>query len=65
MASSFETFCGGPVWNSSLTWNTTDPDFTPCFHKTVLSWTPSLFLLALVPVEVSHFIISFTVFSRV
>jgi ATP-binding cassette subfamily C (CFTR/MRP) protein 1 len=49
--SPFEDFCGGPIWNSSVTWNTTDPDFTECFHKSVLSWTPGLPLLLLGPYE--------------
>jgi ATP-binding cassette subfamily C (CFTR/MRP) protein 1 len=42
MSSSFETeFCGGVFWDLNVTWNTDDPDFTPCFHKTVLAWSPS------------------------
>lgn len=41
-------WCSTPLWNSSLTWdNTTQPDFTPCFHRTVLSGLP-LALAALV-----------------
>ncbi|ESO87141.1 hypothetical protein LOTGIDRAFT_107213, partial [Lottia gigantea] len=28
-----------------VTVNTTDPDFTPCFQKTVLTWTPCVFLI--------------------
>ena len=28
-------FCDGKFWDLSLTWNTEDPDFTPCFHQTV------------------------------
>lgn len=27
-----------------MTWNTNDPDFTPCFQHTVLIWIPCLFL---------------------
>ena len=38
------TFCAGPIWNINLTWNTDDPDFTPCFHKTVLVFVPCGFL---------------------
>ena len=30
--------------NLSLTWNTADPDFTECFHQTVLIWIPCGFL---------------------
>ena len=28
----FEEFCGGPFWDVNVTWNTNDPDFTPCFQ---------------------------------
>ncbi|XP_076439591.1 multidrug resistance-associated protein 1-like [Babylonia areolata] len=42
-------FCGTPLWDLQVTWNTTDPDFTPCFQKTVLTWTPIAFLLLLTP----------------
>lgn len=27
-----------------MTWNTTDPDLTPCFQNTVLIWSPCIFL---------------------
>lgn len=30
--------------NTSLTWDTDDPEFTSCFEKTVLVWGPCLFL---------------------
>lgn len=30
--------------NSSLTWYSDNPDFTPCFQKTVLVWIPCVFL---------------------
>ena len=44
MASAFEAnFCGGDFWNINETWTTEDPDFTKCFHKTVLAWAPSAF----------------------
>ena len=43
-----ENFCGGEFWNDNITWNTDNPDFTPCFHKTILSWTPSLIFLVFV-----------------
>lgn len=33
-------FCEGNFWDLSLTWETEDPDFTPCFHQTVTQlWT--------------------------
>ncbi|XP_076459189.1 multidrug resistance-associated protein 1-like [Babylonia areolata] len=42
-------FCGSPFWDEQVTWNTTDPDFTPCFQKTMLMWMPVAFLLLLAP----------------
>lgn len=48
----FEAFCGSEFWNSSLTWNTGDPDFTDCFHKSVLAWTPVAVLACLAPYDV-------------
>ena len=40
-----------PLWNSSRTWNTTDPDFTACFRQTVLPSLSLLYLLLLAPLE--------------
>ena len=37
-------FCATPIWDTNFTWNTNDPDFTPCFHKTVLIYLPCGFL---------------------
>ena len=54
----FEEFCGGPVWDPDVTWNTNDPDFTDCFHKTVLSWTPCLVFLLFVPFELRRYCLS-------
>ncbi len=45
------TFCAGPIWDTNLTWNTEDPDFTPCFHKTVLVYVPCGFLWLLAAVD--------------
>ena len=48
------TFCYSPLWNINLTWypdNGQPPDFTPCFHKTVLVYTPAALLLLLSPIE--------------
>ncbi|XP_026732665.1 multidrug resistance-associated protein 1-like isoform X2 [Trichoplusia ni] len=42
--SSMDHFCGSVFWNSSLTWYSDNPDFTPCFQKTVLVWIPCMFL---------------------
>ncbi len=33
------------LWDPSLTWDTENPDFTPCFHATVLTYTPAAVLL--------------------
>ena len=49
----FQGFCGGPLWDLSVTWNTNDPDFTKCFHNTVLAWIPAGFLLLATPFEIS------------
>ena len=35
-----------------VTWNTYQPDFTECFHQTVLVWIPTGLLLLLTPVVV-------------
>lgn len=37
--------------NDSLSWNTTNPDLTPCFQETILVWIPCLFLLVTCPYE--------------
>ncbi|KAG6453078.1 multidrug resistance-associated protein 1 isoform X2 [Manduca sexta] len=42
--STLDGFCGTPFWNTSATWDTENPDLTPCFQKTVLVWAPCLFL---------------------
>ncbi|XP_039283752.1 multidrug resistance-associated protein 1 isoform X2 [Nilaparvata lugens] len=49
-----DSVCGSEFWNSSVTWNTEDPDFTPCFEKTVLVWVPCLFLWIFSPLEVYY-----------
>lgn len=36
------------------TWETEDPDFTICFEKTALVWTPCVFLLCFAPLEVYY-----------
>ena len=45
-------FCGTPLWDLSLTWDTQNPDFTPCFHNTVLIYVPVIFLLFFSPLEI-------------
>ncbi|XP_023240929.1 multidrug resistance-associated protein 1-like [Centruroides sculpturatus] len=44
-------FCDSPLWVQNLTWNTTTPNFTPCFFNTVLVWIPCGFLWLLFPLE--------------
>ncbi|RZF36743.1 hypothetical protein LSTR_LSTR005056 [Laodelphax striatellus] len=49
-----DSVCGSEFWNTSVTWNTENPDFTPCFEKTVLVWVPCLFLWIFSPLEVYY-----------
>ncbi|XP_055859162.1 ATP-binding cassette sub-family C member 3-like [Episyrphus balteatus] len=44
MAGTMEKFCGTKFWDLNLTWNTDNPDFTPCFEQTILVWIPCVFL---------------------
>lgn len=37
--------------DEEVSWNTTNPDFTPCFQKTVLMWVPLVFLLLMTPYQ--------------
>ncbi|XP_048733200.2 multidrug resistance-associated protein 1-like [Ostrea edulis] len=48
-----ERFCsvGEKLWDINVTWNTATPDFTPCFQRTVLSWTPIAFLVLFSPLR--------------
>ncbi|XP_038108731.1 multidrug resistance-associated protein 1 [Culex quinquefasciatus] len=47
-------FCGSEFWDYNLTWNTTDPELTPCFEQTVLVWVPCGFLWAFSIIELSY-----------
>ena len=47
-----QEFCSGELWNLNLTWYTDSPDFTACFHKTVLVYLPCVFLWLFSPFEV-------------
>ncbi|KAF5296657.1 hypothetical protein FQR65_LT10197 [Abscondita terminalis] len=51
-----DEFCGSPFWNTSLTWDTDDPDFTKCFEKTIFVWVPCIFLWLLSSLEVGYII---------
>ncbi|XP_017012710.2 multidrug resistance-associated protein 1 isoform X4 [Drosophila takahashii] len=42
-SSPMDRFCGSTFWNSTESWYTNDPDFTPCFEQTALVWTPCAF----------------------
>ncbi|XP_034255070.1 multidrug resistance-associated protein 1-like [Thrips palmi] len=55
----FDDFCGGPYWNITRTWGSNNPDFTPCFEKTALAWTPCLFMWLFSALEV-HYVRSST-----
>ena len=33
-------FCSDPLWDLNITWYTDQPDFTKCFHSTVLVYVP-------------------------
>ena len=43
--------CATPLWDIDITWWTDDPDFTPCFHQTVLVLAPALYILLLSPLQ--------------
>eukprot|EP00095_Tigriopus_kingsejongensis_P007287 maker-scaffold313_size211302-snap-gene-0.9 protein:Tk07287 transcript:maker-scaffold313_size211302-snap-gene-0.9-mRNA-1 annotation:"multidrug resistance-associated protein 1 isoform x4" len=47
-------FCEDPLWNANLTWYTDNPDFTTCFHQTVLVYVPLAILLLFLPVELYY-----------
>ncbi|KAF7272715.1 hypothetical protein GWI33_014527 [Rhynchophorus ferrugineus] len=49
-----DRFCGSKFWDYNLTWNSSDPDFTPCFEKTALVWLPCVFLWLFAPLEVYY-----------
>jgi ATP-binding cassette subfamily C (CFTR/MRP) protein 1 len=57
MSNDFERFCGGTFWDANLTWSNDveNPDFTPCFHRTIFVWTPVFFLAILAPFEVRRY----------
>ena len=42
-------FCNDPIWDINATWYTDQPDFTKCFHSTVLVYVPCVFLWINVP----------------
>ena len=46
-------FCSSPLWDVNLTWYNDNPDFTPCFHDTVLVYAPAVLLWLTAAVEVA------------
>ncbi|KAI5710680.1 hypothetical protein M8J75_010653 [Diaphorina citri] len=42
--------------DQNLTWNTNEPELTPCFESTVLVWTPCLFLWVFSPLEAYYLV---------
>ncbi len=47
-------FCSTPLWDPAVTWFTDNPDFTPCFHATILASVPTAFLLLFTPLQLYH-----------
>ncbi|XP_076307522.1 multidrug resistance-associated protein 1-like isoform X1 [Tachypleus tridentatus] len=47
-----QSFCKSSYWDLDVTWYAEWPDFTPCFHTTVLVWIPCVLLWLLAPFEV-------------
>ncbi|CAG0920359.1 unnamed protein product [Notodromas monacha] len=47
-----DKFCNSSFMDIDLSWNTQDPDLTPCFQKTVLVWVPCIWLWLLLPFEI-------------
>ncbi|XP_046682900.1 multidrug resistance-associated protein 1-like isoform X2 [Homalodisca vitripennis] len=44
-------FCKSHFWDPAQSWNTPDPDISPCFEQTALVWGPCLLLWILAPFE--------------
>ncbi|XP_032957047.1 multidrug resistance-associated protein 1 isoform X1 [Rhinolophus ferrumequinum] len=38
-----------PFWEWTVTWNTSNPDFTKCFQNTILVWVPCVYLWVCFP----------------
>lgn len=46
----FISICGTPIWNHQTIYTThTYPDFTTCFHYTILKWVPCFVLWLVAP----------------
>ncbi|OQV17373.1 Canalicular multispecific organic anion transporter 2 [Hypsibius exemplaris] len=46
-----ERFCPDTFWDPSVTWYTENPDFSMCFHQTVLTWLPCAVLWLMAPLQ--------------
>ncbi|BFZ17907.1 hypothetical protein BsWGS_20945 [Bradybaena similaris] len=44
--------CDTPLWDANLTWETSDPDFTSCFQKSILALVPCFFLWLVIPFRI-------------
>ncbi|KAH9635556.1 hypothetical protein HF086_003170 [Spodoptera exigua] len=56
--STLDNFCGSTFWDSNLTWFTDNPEFTPCFEKTVLVWIPCAYMWLAALVDIYHIVSS-------
>ena len=43
-----------PFWNTTFSWRTDHPDFTPCFQMTLLATVPCAFILLSFPFHLAH-----------
>ncbi len=50
--SSDNSFCDDPLWDVDKIWNTDSPDFTTCFHQTVLLYVPAGLLYLFSPLSI-------------
>nr|QBP17584.1 ABCC1-X8-like protein [Brachionus rotundiformis]QNH67883.1 ATP-binding cassette transporter subfamily C member 1 X8 [Brachionus rotundiformis] len=48
MEKHFDSICGSSIWSTKIVYSSY-PDFTPCFHYTILKWTPCLLLWLVAP----------------
>uniref|UniRef100_A0A672SK93 Multidrug resistance-associated protein 1 n=1 Tax=Sinocyclocheilus grahami TaxID=75366 RepID=A0A672SK93_SINGR len=53
-----DSFCSldgsDPFWDWNRTWQTHNPDLTPCFQNTVLVWIPCLYLWLFAPLYILY-----------
>lgn len=51
-----DSFCKLQFWDIEEVWNTTNPNFSLCFQKTVLIWIPCGFIWCMIPLEIYYLI---------